>query len=191
MRLKQILLISFVLGLSFTLSGQEKLEREYRIRKNKVPAKAIHFVKSMQLKSTIKWYAEESLTGKSIEAKTTFKKIKYSIEFDTLGNLQDIEILIEKRQIPQHTWKTIDQELTSYFKKYKVVKIQKQLSGNSEQVLSAFLKNDFSNITIKYELIIKGKVKKKKHLFEYTFSDSGAFEKREKIVFRNSDNLEY
>lgn len=188
---KQLFLAILISSASITLSGQEKLEREYRIPQKRVPTKAQNFVNKMQLEGNVKWFIEESLQGKSMEAKVISQKVKYSIEFDTLGNLQDIEIQIKKKQVPNNVWKNIDKELSSSLKKHKVIKIQQQLSGDSQQVLQAFLKKSFERITIKYELVVKGKAGKKKHLFEYTFSNSGNFEKREKIIFRNSDNLEY
>lgn len=173
------------------LFAQEKFEREYRIKKNKVPQKAIAFVTSLKLKSKIKWFGEESSQGRSIEAKTKARKIKYSIEFDTLGNLQDVEIQIAKQQIPKATLEQIQKTLSTDFTKFKFVKIQKQLSGKSEAVLSSILQKKYTDVTIKYEIVLKGTLRKKKHLYEYTFSDDGMFEKREKIIFKNSDNLEY
>lgn len=173
------------------LCAQEKLEREYRIKRNKVPKKAIVFVKSLQLNNKIKWFGEESLHGSSIEAKTKVGKTKYSIEFDTLGNLQDVEIQIAKKQIPTRTLEKIQEKLGTDFTKFKFIKIQKQFSGKSEHVRSCILRKQYTEVTIKYEIVLKGTLQKKKGLYEYTFTDKGIYEKRERIIFKNSDNLEY
>lgn len=188
--LKKIILLLCCLTSLYNF-GQEKLEREYRIKAKTVPLKAKQFLDSLQIGNNIKWFGEESLQGKSIEAKTRFNKIKYSIEFDTLGNLQDVEIEISKKVIPPKILNSIDQQLRSDFKKYKFVKIQKQITGSNKQVITYLKGNKKAAILIKYEIVLKGIKKRKKYLYEYTFSDKGFTEKRERIVFRNSDNLEY
>lgn len=188
--IKKNLLLS-CLFICTALCAQEKLEREYRIKKNKVPQKAIAFVNSLQFNSKIKWFGEKSLQGTSIEAKTKVGRSKYSIEFDTLGNLQDVEIQITKKQIPAATLGNIQKKLGADFTKFKFVKIQKQLSGKTDNVRTSVLNKNYAGVTIKYEIVLKGTLQKKKYLFEYTFTDQGIYEKREKIIFKNSDNLEY
>ncbi|MFD2566197.1 hypothetical protein [Pseudotenacibaculum haliotis] len=171
--------------------GQNKFEREYRIKEKDVPAKAVDFISLLKFDSNIKWYAEESSQGKSIEAKTKFKSVKYSIEFDTNGNLQDVEIEISTEDISKDTYSKIQNTFSSDFSKFKIIKIQKQLSGSEKKVLDHLLKETNNVITIKYEIVVKGKSNKGKNLYEYTFTNSGALEKREKIIFKNSDHLEY
>lgn len=72
MKLKLFLILLF-LGFQ-TLFSQEKFEKEYRIKENRVPKKATQIIKMWNFPKKIKWYAEESNLGKTFEAKTCFRK---------------------------------------------------------------------------------------------------------------------
>lgn len=170
--------------------AQEKFEREYRLKKENIPSKAVEFVKKFNFDRAVKWFGEESLQGKSIEAKVKFNKTKYSIEFDTLGNLQDVEIEIPFQKIQKNSAQKIQEFFAKDFQKFKIIKIQKQFSGTPAEVLND-LKNNGNSSSIKYEIVVKGKDQSGRNLYEYTFSSAGDFEKKEKIIFRNSDHLEY
>lgn len=87
------LFMIFVVALSND-KGQTKYEREFRMSEKKVPQKAREFVHSMDFESKVKWYFEENLQGNSIEAKLKQQGQQYSVEFDTLGTLQDVEVEI-------------------------------------------------------------------------------------------------
>ena len=188
---KVFLTVFYLLFFASNLLAQNKFEREYRIKEKSVPKKAIDFISNLQFDSHIKWYAEESSQGKSIEAKTKYQKVKYSIEFSTDGQLQDVEIEIEGKDILKDVFSKIQNRFSSDFSKFKIVKIQKQLSGSDRGIINFLKKGTKSSVTIKYEIVAKGKSQKGKNLFEYTFSHTGEFEKREKIIFKNSDHLEY
>ncbi|MEL6254700.1 MAG: hypothetical protein AAFR87_22000, partial [Bacteroidota bacterium] len=93
MRLK----ILYILVLGLLVRGnyaqaQIKYEREYKLKPTEIPMPAKIFVDSCKFSTQITWYKEESQDGKSIEAKLKHKGKKYSIEFDTVGLLQDMEI---------------------------------------------------------------------------------------------------
>ena len=49
--------------------GQQKFEKEYRIKSDDVPITAIKFIEKITDKKRLKWVAEESKDGKTIEAK--------------------------------------------------------------------------------------------------------------------------
>src|SRR5690606_9432526 len=123
----------------------------------------------------IHWYYEENLTGNSVEAKLTFRKKKYSIEFDTLGNLQDVEILINWAEIPKKVQNNITSNLDSVFTVSKIKKIQIQYIGNNAALLD-LAKKQFTNreYTTNYELIVVGKKDTQKKLYEVVFSQNGA-----------------
>src|SRR5690606_41633459 len=71
---------------SNNLFAQQKYEKESRLNRNNVPAIAFNFIDSLNLKNRVKWYLEESLENKSVEAKFKKSGKKHSVEFDILGN---------------------------------------------------------------------------------------------------------
>lgn len=187
------ILLLIALQYSNNLCAQEKFEKESRIRQKDVPVKALHFIESSDLKkSNIKWYLEEGLNKKSIEAKFKLNKVRYSIEFDTLGNVEDIEIETVWEDLNSQLKDSISLHLKKDCLKYKIVKVQIQYSG-SETALFSKLKANENNqdLTINYELIVKCTLQNKVELFEYLFSESGKPLSVSKIIFKNSSHLEY
>lgn len=183
-----------LIGLPFSnnLFAQEKFEKESRMNQRDVPSKALLFIDSLNYKAKIKWFKEEGLTTKSIEAKFKNNKTKYSIEFDTLGNIEDIEVEVNERDIKSYITDSVSAQLKLDCSNYKIVKIQKQFTG-SENELFSLLKMGVNReqIKIKYEIIVRCNQQKKVNLFEYLFNEKGKLITKSKIVFKNSSHLEY
>ena len=106
------LLILFLPGL---LCSQQKYEKEYRITTEDLPTEALNYINAFPFDKKIKWYREEGLNTSSIEAKTRYKKQKYSIEFSNDGTLEDVEIKIPFKSIPAKTKSAITAELNFFF----------------------------------------------------------------------------
>jgi hypothetical protein len=76
------------------LSGQIKMEREYRIRKDTIAENACIFINQsgfLEEKTRVKWYREESKDGNSYEAKFKQNGREFSIEFNMKGELEDAD----------------------------------------------------------------------------------------------------
>lgn len=184
--------LSFIL-LSGTLSqGQTKYEREYRIRHDEVPEIAHQFIRADIINCRLKWYYEENLEGNSIEAKFKLNRQKYSVEFDTAGKLQDIEIEYDFEEVPQEIKSRITKKLQSEYEKHAIRKIQFQYSGAIAS-MPEFLQSEYpaEEFTLKYELVAKGKKEGDWNLYELTFDADGKLEDISRIILRNSDNLEF
>ena len=188
---QDFLLLLLLLGL-FTANGQIKLEREYRLPMESVPLSAREYVDAFAFSSKVKWYYEENLLGNSIEAKVKENKKRYSIEFDTLGNLQDIEVEAKWNQLPDKAKVQIVEELTRKFTKHKIDKLQFQYSGHKE-VLLALIQHGITSdrYTTKYEIVVNAKTAGERRLYEITFNAAGVLEQLSEIIFKNTDNLEY
>ncbi|WP_298311792.1 hypothetical protein [uncultured Aquimarina sp.] len=184
----------FCLSIAFAFSGysQNKLEKEYRIKSSEVPKLALDFIAQGPFDKKIKWYAEESQDGNSIEAKTIYKNRKYSIEFDTEGNPQDVEQKIPFTSISEGLRKQIQNSLDSIFIKSKVKKTQKQWIA-SRSTLIALINNKTTteNYSVNYELVLKGKKNQRYSYYELLYDHSGSLLKIFKIVNANTDNLLY
>lgn len=188
----KIALLIFLIVLPFNLAGQIKYEREYDLKKENVPAMAIIFMDSCCPNSKVKWYGEESLKGKTIEAKINYKGSLYSIEFDTSGYIQDVEKKIGLHDISQNARLAIVNKLDSVFSKHKIDKIQVQWVGSNEALYELIEKsNSTLPHTINYEIVVNGKKEKSKKMYEILFSMDGNILSVSEIVQRNTDNLDY
>lgn len=184
--------ILLVLFGSADLFAQEKFEKESRIKQRDVPQKALEFIDSINVKTKLKWYVEEGMNRRSIEAKFRQNKKRYSIEFDTLGHVEDVEIEILQAELATAINDAINNQLKKDCLKYKIEKIQVQYSG-TEQALLAKLKNrpTSEKLIVKYEVVVKCTSKNKVELLEYLFNDTGTVLSTSTIVFKNSSHLEY
>ncbi|MEZ4934623.1 MAG: hypothetical protein R2788_21160 [Saprospiraceae bacterium] len=77
------------------IHAQVKYEKESRLKEKDVPSIALDFIDSLAVKKKVRWYLEEGFNRTSVEAKFKMDNRKYSIEFDTIGNLEDIEIQVK------------------------------------------------------------------------------------------------
>lgn len=188
----KFLIFLVVFSVANNLFAQDKFEEESRIKRSDVPSKALLFVDSLNYNARIKWYKEETSTSISIEAKLKYNTTKYSIEFDTLGNIEDIEIEVYRKGIDTAIINSITNQLKLDCSKHKIVKIQKQFTGTGNDLFS-LLRNGINSekIKIKYEIVVRCSVQKEAHLFEYIFNEKGLLVSKSKIIFKNSSHLEY
>ncbi|GAA4274848.1 hypothetical protein GCM10022258_41440 [Aquimarina gracilis] len=173
-----------------TLQAQTKFEREYRIKKHEAPKAAVAFISKGFSEKKVKWYVEESQDGKTFEAKTNYKKNKYSIEFDTLGNILDIEKKVSFQSLQNVLKSKIISSLNSLFVKHKILKVQIQWKGDQENLLKLIKDTKKENYSELYEIVIKGKKQRTFKMYEILFDSEGKALKVLEIIQRPSDNLE-
>lgn len=192
-KIKFIITLIFSICIFSELIAQQKFEKESRISKHKVPAKALLFIDSLNLKSKIKWYKEEGISKINYEAKFKYNKHLYSVEFDSSGMLEDIEKLITWNQIELKTQQEILNKLKTDCLKCKIEKVQIQYTSTNENDLLQLLKNNQkqSSIRINYEIVVKCTQSNNVDLIEYLFEESGHFLNSSIIIFKNSSHLEY
>ncbi|MGJ8735286.1 hypothetical protein [Zobellia laminariae] len=186
-----ILFTVFITGTAF---AQIKDEREHRIRKSQFPENALLFIHQKLVNAKrIRFYKEIDGNKISYEAKFKKDRLKYSIEFNPEGKLEDIEIVIKSLDIPNDAYAKITTYLENNFKKYRVRKIQQQYLSDGVDV-DKTLKNAFQNLmlpSIKYEFIIDGKNDKGFEEFEILFDADGKFELIKKSLPPNYDHVLY
>ncbi|MDN4166697.1 hypothetical protein QWY31_14395 [Cytophagales bacterium LB-30] len=186
------LLLLLSLTLASSLSAQDKLEKESRIKPEEVPAQAMAFIDSLHLPAKVKWYREEGLEHTTIEAKYTYKKTRYSIEFALEGAIEDAEMELKWEAMAPAVQKAIKAQLEQDCDKHSIVKVQEQFTG-SRQDLHSLLKTGTiaQGLNIKFEVVAKCKRQKDVNLYEYLFDDKGQVLAKSVIVFKNSSHLEY
>ena len=186
------LILLSILCIAHEAKSQDKWERESRIRASQVPAKAIQFIDSISEKSKLKWFREESLTDTSYEAKFTFQRRRYSVEFSKYGIIEDVEVYMEWEQLSESLRKSIEQVFQQNCLRFKVTKLQVQYSGSHSALIRLFSDNQqAANLEKHYEIVVKCTQKGSIDLFEYLFDDQIKSYKASKIVFKNSSHLEY
>lgn len=191
---KRIVLICIFLVCLCQIEAQVKYEKEYRLDRSKVPDIALDFVDQLRFDNKVKWYKEEGINKTSIEAKTKHRSKRYSVEFNSKGEIEDIEIKITQSEIPQTTAQNILEYLHANHQKIKICKIQLQLSGNSEWLIKSVVKQDFKDnpdITTRYEIVVRAKDNRKFRKLEYLFNHQGEMLSKAVIVLKNTDHLEY
>jgi len=182
----------FLLLISFSGFGQTKYEKEFRMKKKDVPEKALHFINSLNFSKKIKWYKEIGLDKTSIEAKTKHKGKRYSIEFKPDGTLEDIEIEIQWRKIPENMRRSITKLLKAEHKKYSIGKVQIQYVSKKEFLASRSSKaTAFKTTNFNYEIVLSARVAKTYKMYEYLISGSGELLDKLEIVLHYNDNIEY
>ncbi len=181
-----------IIYLPGSLFAQVKFEKESRIKPRDVPAGALAFIDSLNIERKLKWFLEEGESSKSIEAKFKFNKSNYSVEFDTLGGLQDVEVEVDWKEIDQSVKEVILTQLQLDCAKFKINKIQKQYTG-SEKLSYSIFNNQLINaeLELKYEVVVRCNQSSGVELYEYLFDELGKKLSSAKIIFRNSSHLEY
>ncbi len=192
MSIKKIFSISVLLAFSFYLYGQVKHEREFRIKEHQAPALAISFIHSVFSGNKVRWYAEVSNEGKTIEAKLNHNGRSYSIEFDLEGNILEVEFEIKMDEIPESTQTIIENKLKGEFDRYRISRIQEQRIGSREGQYWFLNNGDEAKIEEKnFEITIRGTKNRKTGWFEFLFSNDGQIISKVPVVFRNIDILEF
>ena len=127
-----------------------------------------------------------------MEAKFRFNKKHYSVEFDTEGNLQDVEISIEIAEIQEGAKENIIKKLESEFSKFSIQKIQTHYPGKNPEILS-IIKNPPKETgnNVKYELVVNGKTENTTKQYEMVFDNNGILTEKKEIIQKNADNLEF
>lgn len=166
--------ILFVLG-SYGYA-QQKQEQEFGIDEKDLP-RNISPLLSEYLKDVKRLRFFKELDGQKTSYEVKFKKdtLYYSIEFDSIGQLEDVEFIIKESAIPKKSYASINEYLGTAHEKYRIKKIQQQYpheGGNAK----ALLRDAFQNLLstkINYELIIATKDKEGYVEFEITFDAQG------------------
>jgi len=172
--------------------SQVKYEKEYRIKKNEIPKNIKSYLDEITFKNKIKWYKDEGLSKYTYEAKTSHNNLNFSIEFDSLGIIEDVEIEIRWNDIPELVKKSIEFYLDGKYQKKKIIKVQVQYTGEPEYLIDIINDEESKKrLTRKYEIVLKGKENKKFQMMEYLFSNEGKFERKAIIMMKNIDNLEF
>jgi hypothetical protein len=174
MKTKSLIIFLMLTTLSLTIAGQVKYEREARIPEKDVPKKARVWLKdTFEDIKTAKWYFETTPETNSYEAKFNWRSYNYSVKFDTLGLIVDIEKEIELFEIPESARSVILSYFKDHFHSHKFLKIQEQGTGDEDDLEDFIDENEEEGITIRYEIEFHGVTAEENKLWEALFSIEG------------------
>ena len=189
----KVLLVITLFFCAHILSAQVSLEKEYRIRKDQFPEKAIRLVKE-QLTNyrKLKYYKE---IDSSIFYKIKLKKdqLKYSLSFTEDGSLKHIDIEIKAVDILEESYQKIMAYLNQQYSSYRIKKMEQQYAVDSS--VEKTFKKAFQNLItpqIKYKFSVRGKQQSTKFQnFEILFNAEGSWVTLKKSLPPNYDHVLY
>lgn len=184
------------LALLFASQGwsQNKYEQERKIPKTEFPSNAYQLISNyLESAKRIRFYRETDSVKQSFEAKFKKGRLHYSVEFDELGVLEDVEFRIKEADIPEESWANITLYLQKEFSKFRIVKIQQQYpAGNNSSEKT--LEQAFQNLMlphINYELVFSSKNNKGFQTYEALFNAGGSLVKLRKSLPPSYDHVLY
>lgn len=187
---RNFLLVLLLLS-SISVLGQDKVEREVSVKQKQVPLEARKWLKdAFESVGNPKWYKEFSELGYSYEAKFKLNHRFHSVEFDSLGNILDVEIELEWEELSDEVKANLTSHFEGTLQGFKLEKIQIQYSGLSEDVEDFFDEKETDGILIQYEIEYQaedpsGVIR----IWEGTFSHEGKFLAHRRIEVREIFNL--
>lgn len=187
--LKTLFLFTLSFGLIHFCFSQEKIERESRIRSSEVPEPAKEWLcDSFEELKRVRWFLESSQNGISYEAKFHYNGDYHSVEFNSSGIVEDVEIEIRQSRVPKEVWNEISSYFDAEFNQVKIEKIQIQFSGSISDLEDFFDENEREGILTRYEIVFQGR-SSSWGLWEALFDSTGKFISKIKVKIRTNDNL--
>ena len=186
--------LTFLLLILFSFSSiaqSKKKEKEARISRDEMPPKSLLLLGKFDDKEFKQktYFFEIDGNKKSYEAKFIYKKHAYSVEFSEEGKLQDVEKVIEKKEIPTSTRDAIEVYLENNFDAFKLEKIQEQFpnKGKAEETFQESLQQNQNPDN--YEIIVQVKKEQRYFVYEFLFDAFGKFKKKRKVDKNSYDYL--
>jgi len=175
------------------IAQEKKYERERRIKPSEIPSPIQSLLQPyFESADKLKFYEETDVDHESFEVKFRWNKVKYSVEFSSSADLEDIEALIK--------WDDMDEQVKSgirtffsQFEKNKIDKIQQQFSSKSmtdKETIDQAL-NDLQGEIVRYELVVELKDQKVWTPYELLFDNEGILISKREITKRTTDFILY
>jgi len=166
--MKKILIVIFLFPITLFAQSDKSVSA-----KNVPQAIPVHLLKNYPSHTHVSYFIEKDADTVCYEADFTYLKQKYSLLFDTLGNVVETEIEISFEKLTESVEKLIEEKLSLDLKKYKIKKTQAV---------------DFRGMLL-YEIQVRGKKNKDVEFYEYYFNRLGEFVKVETIYLKPIPSL--
>ena len=184
-----LLTLSPIPGLSQNL----KQEVEKRIKAEEMPFAALEILAPhLSQASKIRYYKETDIGHQSFECKFIRDRLRYSVEFDENGVIEDVEIKMDFEQISQAALDKIRSSLATY-DRYRIRRTQRQytIADRSSDDLFTMVIKGMDQPVLKYEIVLSVKKAGSWTTFEMLFDQSGLLIEKKEVVDRQTDNILY
>ncbi|WP_162340238.1 hypothetical protein [Cyclobacterium salsum] len=180
----------FLVGFSIVAHGQEKIEREYRVKEREAPGEAREWLNdAFEGRKKVKWFREETSGKSSYEAKFNWEEADYSVEFDLSGTVEDIEIIKNWENLSSNLRQNLEAYFDKHYRKWRLEKIQLQYSGSPDDLEDLIDEDEMEGILTRYEIEYYGDGEEGKNLWEGTFDKDGHVIDKRVIIIPPADNL--
>jgi hypothetical protein len=149
---------------------------------------------SIENAKRLRYYKEKDTSENRYSTKFKKDRLWYFMNFDNVGSLINIEIIIRPLDIPSDAYATIENYLNASFTTYKVKEIRQQYQTTETESLEKTLRNAFQNLLLpdlRYNFIITGKKTKQKIDYEVLFDAEGKFKAISQRLPPNYDRVLY
>ncbi|MDX1362691.1 hypothetical protein [Arenibacter latericius] len=146
-------LVLFLVLCSLSYS-QTKQEREHRIKKSQFPIISTNPIP--EAAKRIRYYREVDSTNTLFKVKFALKRMKYEIDVDQFGEIEQLGLVVKEIDIPKDTYSEISNYMERNFLKVKVKRILQWYPANSDDAI----RSTFQNLilpTNTYEVLVRGK----------------------------------
>lgn len=181
-----------LIALACSAQGSQTFDRDIRIKSMPSLPGIASFMEAGGFQGKVKWYKEIGPDGVFFEGKTKHKGAPYSVEFDTLGTVKDVEKTVSFESLPSQVHQEIKKYLAEHFTTYRIQETQLQWSGDNAALIELIQqgKSTLPHITY-YEFIVKGKHDVGRKHYELQFDENGILLRRSEIPTRNTDHLDF
>ncbi|MDN3690758.1 hypothetical protein [Cyclobacterium jeungdonense] len=170
--------------------GQEKTEREFRVKAEEVPEAAKRWViQAFNPSNKIKWFYEETSGKSSFEAKFSHDRLNHSVEFDLSGKIEDVEVQVKWTELPEKIQDAITAYFESKFSKFRIEKVQVQYTGEPNEMIKWAKTASSGLIQTRYEVEFYGESENAKKLWEGLFDENGKMLNLREIILPAASNL--
>jgi len=190
---KSNFILVLILMIVSSISYGQKMEIEKNVKKGNVPDKAKKWLKdAYEGKKNVRWYFQTDGEKEVYEAKLKWKRRWHSVEFLADGEIQNIEILIEVKDLEKEVRENLTRYLSENYKKSKIDRIQIQYTGSSEDLEDFLDENETGeHLTKKYEIEYFGREKGENKMWEGHFGKLGNFIEKRVIELSSTDVLDF
>jgi hypothetical protein len=134
----QWITLAIILCLNLSARAQ-KYELESRIRDSEMPVPAlVHLSKAYPDRGRTQYYEEYSRHGAEkaltlfYESKFKLRRYRYSVKFDSLGRLHDVERRVKFDQLPYPVQQAVRDDLDKSFQHFRMEKIQEHFEPTGQ-----------------------------------------------------------
>jgi hypothetical protein len=186
--MKPTLILALLLLALAPAQAQVKFEQEHRLRPELAPPEAQALVARFAFDKKIRWYRELSQNGASVEAKAKRGAHRYSLEFDTAGRLQDVEVEVSWENIPAPARQAMEAVFGHEGTSWHVMRAQIQYADADLALQHA----PGPHPEARYEVVLRLRdAEGQLHSYECLFDAQGALLRRSRFVSHLTDLLEY